>query len=928
MDRAAAFVVFQAHARQQRLESPRARKKTTDLPHGARPFLEKPQMADLPSPRSTSPRVNVAPRLRPRRPSVIVLRPVRHPQHPHWAAQLPPGSPRKPPSPRHPSSVAPVVLGSKEGTEPPALSLPPVSALWTSQQVANSIASLGAEFVTLAAVLRANGIDGPALADLQASQLPAMGIRRFEQIRTIMVHVRELLKPPPPLPEPQGPLEPSADEAGADVDADDADDGTGDAAYDSEGRLILAAGRVQAHARGGSARRQHKKQHEAARTIQDKLRRKAALEHEFERAMALEPEAWQLPTGTRRWRRAGGMKDAKGLLGLVSHAREAAQEAADLTFVLVDPPEPEPTPEEEAERRGGGGGGARDGRRTPRRGGGGSRADPAKSDGEPPPPATGSVPAAAAAAGRLSAVAHSHEAMALAMRQISRLRGCFMLLDRSGGSYERRGRAPPLLEARLALVGCAARGADPCVATRPLPCVASVCGRSGCVRLQLADPAAAPDEPPVEWAVQLLGATLVQIAPPPPSSAPRGSSPRRPPPRRPAPRAHGGKAGGAPPAPAEPPSMLRLSVGGIVAEQLDARGKRLAWVADSCVASYGLDFAPQQHGGGEGGGAATTALVQRWQLCLLEHACHLAASVVHESRLTLAWFSHVQAVRGKGQSHPPPKELAALLLLPPPPPPSAPPALRSSPSPALGGDAPIEGWGDDDADARPAATAAAAAAAAARAAPAAAPSRALGVDPAVLARLAGQSQAQQALLQTVRAEAQQAWQLPSRQLAAALAVVSGGRLRLLSTADGVPRWCFMRVLASECALLCDGARPATLLGALPGLSPAALSAHDLDDDAQARGFRLVAKSYELDVLAASAQEARFWIRGVNTLPLGSKHCALLALVRKHHPKIAGEADKRAAAVAAADAETESGAPAMPPSSASPQGDSRAGLGVV
>ena len=100
-----------------------------------------------------------------------------------------------------------------------------------------------------------------------------------------------------------------------------------------------------------------------------------------------------------------------------------------------------------------------------------------------------------------------------------------------------------------------------------------------------------------------------------------------------------------------------------------------------------------------------------------------------------------------------------------------------------------------------------------------------------------------------------------------------------------PTKCFVRVLPSQCALLCDGARPATLLGALPGLSPAAMAQHEPDADAQARGFRLIAKSFELDVLATSAQEARFWIRGVNTLPFGSKHCALLALARKHHPNL-------------------------------------------
>ena len=44
------------------------------------------------------------------------------------------------------------------------------------------------------------------------------------------------------------------------------------------------------------------------------------------------------------------------------------------------------------------------------------------------------------------------------------------------------------------------------------------------------------------------------------------------------------------------------------------------------------------------------------------------------------------------------------------------------------------------------------------------------------------------------------------------------------------------------------------------------------------GFRLVLKSFELEVLAPSVEEARVWVRGVNCLPLGAKHRALLSLV--------------------------------------------------
>ena len=108
----------------------------------------------------------------------------------------------------------------------------------------------------------------------------------------------------------------------------------------------------------------------------------------------------------------------------------------------------------------------------------------------------------------------------------------------------------------------------------------------------------------------------------------------------------------------------------------------------------------------------------------------------------------------------------------------------------------------------------------------------------------------------------------------------------LLPADGPPRWCFLRVRPSASSLECDGAAAATLLGALPGLSSTALALHDLDAPARACGLRLVCKSYELDVLAASADEQRFWVRGVNALAVGSKHAALLALAKRFHPDAA------------------------------------------
>jgi len=99
------------------------------------------------------------------------------------------------------------------------------------------------------------------------------------------------------------------------------------------------------------------------------------------------------------------------------------------------------------------------------------------------------------------------------------------------------------------------------------------------------------------------------------------------------------------------------------------------------------------------------------------------------------------------------------------------------------------------------------------------------------------------------------------------------------------------LIASASALICDGLSRGTLLGALPGLSTrgnasTALAARETQEDSHACGFRLILKSYELDVIAASPWEMLYWVRGVNWLPVGFKSCYLFELVQKHHPGIA------------------------------------------
>ena len=246
-----------------------------------------------------------------------------------------------------------------------------------------------------------------------------------------------------------------------------------------------------------------------------------------------------------------------------------------------------------------------------------------------------------------------------------------------------------------------------------------------------------------------------------------------------------------------------------------------AWVSGSFLGSYSLEL--------------PTDDVAAWRRSLLEGAVGLGRSVLHESRLALCWFRHLQVVAQKGSTTPPDRRLAELLLRAPP------PAIAT---------AQADDFGEAEA-----------------------------------AALSRESISLAAELHAVREEARAAWQLPARRLAASLAVVCGGRLRVLA-ADGPPRWCFLRVRPSASSLECDGAAAATLLGALPGLSSTALALHDLDAPARACGLRLVCKSYELDVLAASADEQRFWVRGVNALAVGSKHAALLALAKRFHPDAA------------------------------------------
>ena len=57
----------------------------------------------------------------------------------------------------------------------------------------------------IADAMRRSQIDGTHLARMNASTLPALGVNSFHHVKAVMCHVRALLAPPEPEPEPAVP---------------------------------------------------------------------------------------------------------------------------------------------------------------------------------------------------------------------------------------------------------------------------------------------------------------------------------------------------------------------------------------------------------------------------------------------------------------------------------------------------------------------------------------------------------------------------------------------------------------------------------------------------------------------------------------------------------------------------------------------------
>ena len=126
--------------------------------------------------------------------------------HQFWYSKVPQGRPQT--SPRqgrdfvrqHASPhVRPVESSSSALSHRAALLPSPAVLQWSAEEVAASLISLGDEFAPLADALVANRVNGTFVPKLDATSLPTMGIRSFDQILKLSSHFRSLLTQLAPL---------------------------------------------------------------------------------------------------------------------------------------------------------------------------------------------------------------------------------------------------------------------------------------------------------------------------------------------------------------------------------------------------------------------------------------------------------------------------------------------------------------------------------------------------------------------------------------------------------------------------------------------------------------------------------------------------------------------------------------------------------
>ena len=730
---------------------------------------------------------------------------------------------------------------------------------WSAAQVGASLLGLGDEFAPLAAAMVAHEINGVRAAKMiDAASLPLIGVRSFDQIRKLTTHFRSLLTPPA--------LDASRKE-----------------------REWVAAVRLQARCRGCAARlkaRRARLQTTAATTVQSALRRKQVRGDGNGRSLLREK------------------------VGLVIK-KVRYDKATDLAYIPCDPAEPLDIAGEPK----------------------GAVAAAAITLLESLRAVSRMRNSYVLAAGSDALVFERRAALRpllceswLTIRGSTRIAsdpcsggkvvravaelcpsGCLRLRPIAAPAAGRASEADPEPEPwPIALLGlcayeCIGRSRKPALA---LQVGGALTATSVAATLGLPLPPAPPAPPSLSARAILVsppsaptqeGALPTSRAWPPPTAAP--------PPHRPT------APGRRPHAPVRPHLQPLQPV-----QAVAAGGEE--WERESFSARYTIEFS--------GVDAASTR--DRWHGALLSTGVRLARSVADECLVTLHWLLHLERVRANGDSTlAPSAKLASSLrfgaastaalqagpqgrrsvdgLQVAESPPGSHQAAAAAEGAGYSAGAGMgiypdaaSGSGDGAQQAlaaggrkrpgrRAAHSAAVVAGGSIEAAEAAAELTALVVaerlrdDSAECAR-------QAAVTQAVLTEARRICTLPSRAIHSALAVVIGGRLRLLGSSLDASRVHFVRVSASTSTLWCDGVTRGTLLGALPGLSARGEATMrrmgELQLGLSGCCFRLVLKTYELDAVAISVAEMTAWVRGVNWLPLGAKHVHLAELVSKHH----------------------------------------------
>ena len=125
---------------------------------------------------------------------------------PQWVRPVQPRAPQNSPLQHSPLKNSPLQHSPLQHSPLQSSRAPPRTPAavdaqgWDAQQVAAFVGSLGAPLCHHAAAFLANGVTGARLGVVRADELPQLGVRRFEEILSLLGHIRARLELPPPPP--------------------------------------------------------------------------------------------------------------------------------------------------------------------------------------------------------------------------------------------------------------------------------------------------------------------------------------------------------------------------------------------------------------------------------------------------------------------------------------------------------------------------------------------------------------------------------------------------------------------------------------------------------------------------------------------------------------------------------------------------------